>query len=189
MHKTKKRWRQSHCFHNKGNYEKSTEHNFAVEANTSSKAGKIFRGDNESLVPKIEWPSSHLVSSSRNGLFDSSSLLGNLTLISHFPLRLSFFFFAAPWGQTVRSWAVGMAEFLSNRGTTGEFQLFPSDAPQHQNVCALSFMFYIFYGAIGTGDIIWMVCRYGRQDHGKFGYRIQRLWICKIIHPLLGCPL
>ena len=158
MHKTKKRWRQSHCFHNKGNYEKSTEHNFAVEANTSSKAGKIFRGDNESLVPKIEWPSSHLVSSSRNGLFDSLSLLGNLTLISHFPLRLSFFFFffAAPLDQTVRSWAVDRVEFLSNRGTTGEFQLLPSDAPQHQNVCVQSFMFCIFYGAIGTGDIIWI---------------------------------
>ena len=131
---------------------------FAVETNTSSKAGKIFRGDNVSLAPKIKWSSSHAVSSSRNDSFDSSSLLGNRTLISHFPLRLSlfFFFFAAPQGQTVRSWAVDMAKFLSNRGTTGEFKLLPSDALQHKTVCAQSFIFCMFYGAISTGDNIWI---------------------------------
>ena len=63
---------------------KSVEHNSAVEANTSSQVGKIFRGKNESLVPKIEGPSSHAVSLFGNDSSDSSSLLGNCTLISHF---------------------------------------------------------------------------------------------------------
>ena len=71
----------------------SIEHNSAVEANTSSQVGKIFRGENESLVPKIEGPSSHAVSLSGNDSSDSSSLLGNCTLISHFLLRLFFWFF------------------------------------------------------------------------------------------------
>ena len=70
---------------------KSIEHNSDVEANTSSQAGKIFRGENESLVPKIEEPSSHAVSLSGNDLSYSSSLLGNCTLISHYLLRLFFF--------------------------------------------------------------------------------------------------
>ena len=72
---------------------KSIEHNSAVEANTSSQAGKIFRGKNESLVPKIEEPSSHAVSLSGNDSSYSSSLLGNCTLISHYLLRLFFFLF------------------------------------------------------------------------------------------------
>ena len=139
---------------------KSTRTQFAVETNTSSKAGKIFRWDNESLVPKIKWSSSHAVSSSRNDSSDSSSLVGNRTLISHFPFRLSFFylyiFFCCSSRSDSSSWAVDLAEFLSNRGTTGEFKLLPSDAPQHQNVCAQSFIFCMFYGAIGTGDNIWI---------------------------------
>ena len=45
---------------------KSIEHNSAVEANTSSQAGKIFRGESESLASKIEEPSSHAVSLSGN---------------------------------------------------------------------------------------------------------------------------
>ena len=139
---------------------KSTRTQFAVETNTSSKAGKIFRWDNESLVPKIKWSSSHAVSSSRNDSSDSSSLVGNRTLISHFPFRLSFFylyiFFCCSSRSDSSSWAVDLAEFLSNRGTTGEFKLLPSDAPQHQNVCAQSFIFCMFYGAIGTADNIWI---------------------------------
>ena len=71
---------------------KSIEHNSAVEANTSSQAGEIFRGENESLVPKIEEPSSHAVSLSGNDSSYSSSLLRNCTLISHFLLRLFLFF-------------------------------------------------------------------------------------------------
>ena len=70
---------------------KSIEHNSDVEANTSSQAGKIFHGENESLVPKIEEPSSHAVSLSGNDSSYSSSLLGNCTLISHYLLRLFFF--------------------------------------------------------------------------------------------------
>ena len=158
MHKTKKKVTEIPLLPKQEKLRKVSWTQFAVETNTSSKAGKIFRGDKESLVPKIKWLSSHAVSSSRNDSFDSSSLVRNRTLISHFPLRLSFFsfFFAAPRGQTVRSWAVDLAEFLSNRGTTGEFKLLPSDAPQHQNVCAQSFIFCMFYGAIGTGDNIWI---------------------------------
>ena len=98
--------------------------------------------------------------------FRSFQSFSRITYTSHnFAVEVNTSSKAAPWGQTVRSWAVDLAEFLSNRGTTGEFKLLPSDAPQHQNVCAQSFMFCIFYGEY----------RCGRQDHG----RIQRLWICK----------
>ena len=175
----KKRWRQSHCFHNKGNYEKSTEHNFAVEANTSSKAGKIFRGDNESLVPKIEWPSSHLVSSSRNDSFDSSSLLGNLTLISHFPLRLSFFFFFLL--------LLEVRQFEAERLTWLNFSLIEVRR-ESSSFCHLTHrntkMFApspscSAYSMVLLVQVISFEYRCGRQDHGKFGYRIQRLWICK----------
>ena len=71
---------------------KLIEHNSAVEANTSSQAGKIFRGENESLVPRIEEPSSHAVSLSGNDSSYSSSLLRNCTLISHFLLHLFLIF-------------------------------------------------------------------------------------------------
>ena len=37
----------------KENKGKLTEHNSAVEANTSSKLGKIFHGEKEPLVPKM----------------------------------------------------------------------------------------------------------------------------------------
>ena len=84
MHKTKKGDGNHIASIKREIKKKSIEHNSAVEANTSSQVGKIFRGENESLVPKIEGPSSHAV---------SLSLLGNCTLISHFLLRLFFCFF------------------------------------------------------------------------------------------------
>ena len=93
MHKTKKGDGNHIASIKREIKKKSIEHNSAVEANTSSQVGKIFRGENESLVPKIEGPSSHAVSLSGNDSSDSSSLLGNCTLISHFLLRLFFCFF------------------------------------------------------------------------------------------------
>ena len=60
MHKTKKRWRQSHCSHKKVNNEKSTEHSFAVEADTSSEAEKIFHTlpplSSPSHTRQVKWP-------------------------------------------------------------------------------------------------------------------------------------
>ena len=93
MHKTKKGDGNHIASIKREIKKKSIEHNSAVEANTSSQVGKIFRGENESLAPKIERPSSHAVSLSGNDSSDSSSLAGNCTLISHFLLRLFFCFF------------------------------------------------------------------------------------------------
>ena len=86
MHKTKQGENNPIASIKREIKKKSTEHNSAVEVNTSSETG-----ENESLFPKIEQPSSYAVSSSGNDSSDSSSLLGNRTLISHFPLRLLFF--------------------------------------------------------------------------------------------------
>ena len=78
-------------------------------------------------------------------------------------------------------------EFLSDKGTTGEFQLLPSDALLHRMftrspsspVCSV----------VLSVQVITFECRYGRQDHGTFGYKLLRLWISKIIRHPLGCAL
>ena len=54
---------------------------------------------------------------------------GNRNLTSHLPLRLVRFFLAAPRDQSVRGWPVHPAEFHSDRGTMGEFQLLPLSSP------------------------------------------------------------
>ena len=66
MHKTKKGDGNPIASMKREIKKKSIEHNSAVEEDTSSQAGEIFRGENESLVPKIEEPSSHAVSFSEN---------------------------------------------------------------------------------------------------------------------------
>ena len=78
-------------FRNKGNKENLTEHNSAVEANSSYEApGKLFRGENQPLaiVLKMECHHHHT---------------GNRTRIFHLSLRLvSRCFLAAPQSRRVR---------------------------------------------------------------------------------------
>ena len=162
---------------------KSTRTQFAVETNTSSKAGKIFRWDNESLVPKIKWSSSHAVSSSRNDSFDSSSLVGNRTLISHFPLRLSFFysyFFFFLLLLEVR-------QFEAEQLTWLNFSLIEV-RQESSSFCHLTHRNTKMFAPSPSSSVCSTVLsvqmitfeyRYGRQDHGTFRYRISRLWICK----------
>ena len=159
---------------------------FAVETNTSSKAGKIFRGDNVSLAPKIKWSSSHAVSSSRNDSFDSSSLLGNRTLISHFPLRLSLFFFFLL--------LLKVRQFEAERLTWLNFSLIEVRR-ESSSFCHLTHCNTKLFAPSPSSSVCSMVLsvqvitfeyRYGRQDHGTFGYRIPRLWICKNNTPPTG---
>ena len=70
---------------------KLTEHNSVVEANTSSKAVKIFRGENEPIVPKKECHRHHMFSRRPEVTHPILHLcLGSRTLISDFPLRHFF---------------------------------------------------------------------------------------------------
>ena len=128
--------------------------NSAVEASTSSEAEKIFQGENESLAPKIEWPSSHAVSSSGNDSFDSSSLLGNRTLISHFPF--CFFFCCSSRSESSKLSGSPSWIFLWSRydRRVPTFYIWCIATP---NVCAQSLIFCLCYGAIGTGDRIWIL--------------------------------
>ena len=122
----------------------------------------------QSRRPKVTHPILHLC-------------LGNRTLISDFHLR---FFFSLLLVVRVRSCAVHSDEFLSDQGTTGGFQLLPSDTLPHRMftrspsspVCSV----------VLSVQLITFEYRYGRQDHGTFGYKVLRLWISKIIRYPLG---
>ena len=69
--------------------EKLTEHNYAVEANTSSEAEDSSEEKIKHLIPEKECRYYHMRSRRpENDPSDLSSLLGYRILISHLPLRL-----------------------------------------------------------------------------------------------------
>ena len=105
------RWRQSHGSVT-GNIKKN-EMNTDLLLNwiLVFRSGYLFWGEIQLLVPKMECHHHHS---------------GNRAQISHAPLCLvSRFFLAAFRSQSIRGWPVHQAAFLSDRGTTGKFQLLP----------------------------------------------------------------
>ena len=69
------------------------------------RSGNLLQGKNQPLFPKMKCHHHHA---------------GNRTLTFHLPLRLvSRYFRDAPRSPSIRGWPVRLAEFLSDRGTTG----------------------------------------------------------------------
>ena len=106
-------------FHNNVNKEKLTEYNSAVEANTSSEAGT-------SSEERIS------LSFQRWNIF-----IITRGIVLYYSVFLFFLFPTAPWNQSVRGWPARPAKFLSDRGTTGQFNLLPSVFPIWQSADAL----------------------------------------------------
>ena len=82
------------------------------------------------------------------------------TRIFHLSLRLvSRCFLAAPQSLRVRGWPVPPAKFLSDRGTTGKFQLLPSLFPVGKaatNVYAQSLIFCMLWSVTCRGGNGWI---------------------------------
>ena len=127
--------------------------NSAVEASTSSEAEKIFQGENESLAPN--W-----VTIITCGLVVRKWLIRFFITAGESYLNISFsslFFFCCS-SRSESSKLSGSPSWIflwsRNDRRVPTFYIWCTVTP---NVCAQSLIFCLCYGAIGTGDRIWIL--------------------------------